>query len=45
MMLRLNASACPVPSCFGAGIFHYFGLDAEKLKAAKEDALVMHPGP
>ncbi len=25
--------------------FRYFGLDAEKLKAAKEDALVMHPGP
>jgi aspartate carbamoyltransferase catalytic subunit len=23
----------------------YFRLDAEKLKAAKEDALVMHPGP
>ena len=25
--------------------FRYFGLDAEKLKAAKPDALVMHPGP
>jgi aspartate carbamoyltransferase catalytic subunit len=25
--------------------FRYFGLDAEKLKAAKDDALVMHPGP
>ncbi|GHC62284.1 aspartate carbamoyltransferase catalytic subunit [Limoniibacter endophyticus] len=23
----------------------YYGLDAEKLKAAKDDALVMHPGP
>jgi aspartate carbamoyltransferase catalytic subunit len=25
--------------------FHYFGLDREKLSAAKPDALVMHPGP
>jgi aspartate carbamoyltransferase catalytic subunit len=25
--------------------FHFYGLDAEKLKAAREDALVMHPGP
>jgi aspartate carbamoyltransferase catalytic subunit len=25
--------------------FRYFGLDAEKLKAAKPDALIMHPGP
>src|SRR5690606_3159089 len=25
--------------------FRYFGLDAEKLKAAREGALVMHPGP
>jgi aspartate carbamoyltransferase catalytic subunit len=25
--------------------FHYFGLDREKLAAAKPDALVMHPGP
>jgi aspartate carbamoyltransferase catalytic subunit len=25
--------------------FHYYGLDAAKLKYAKSDALVMHPGP
>ena len=25
--------------------FRYFGLDAEKLRAAKPDALIMHPGP
>ena len=25
--------------------FRYYGLDAEKLKEAKADALVMHPGP
>ena len=25
--------------------FRYYGLDAEKLKAAKPDALIMHPGP
>ena len=25
--------------------FHLYGLDYEKLKFAKEDALVMHPGP
>jgi aspartate carbamoyltransferase catalytic subunit len=25
--------------------FHYFGLDQKKLKYAKPDALVMHPGP
>ncbi|MEM9317837.1 MAG: aspartate carbamoyltransferase catalytic subunit [Pseudomonadota bacterium] len=25
--------------------YHRFGLDAEKLTAAKEDAIVMHPGP
>jgi len=25
--------------------FHYYGLDVEKLKAAKADALIMHPGP
>jgi aspartate carbamoyltransferase catalytic subunit len=25
--------------------FHFFGLDEEKLKAAKPDALIMHPGP
>ena len=25
--------------------FRYFGLDHEKLQAAKPDALIMHPGP
>ena len=25
--------------------FHFFGLDYEKLSAAKPDALIMHPGP
>ncbi len=25
--------------------FHFFGLDHEKLKQAKPDALIMHPGP
>jgi aspartate carbamoyltransferase catalytic subunit len=46
MMLRLQRermSGAFVPSI--REYFHYFGLDAEKLKAAREDALVMHPGP
>jgi len=46
MMLRLQRermSGAFVPSV--REYFHYWGLDAEKLKAAKEDALVMHPGP
>jgi aspartate carbamoyltransferase catalytic subunit len=46
MMLRLQRermSGAFVPSV--REYFRYFGLDAEKLKAAKEDALVMHPGP
>jgi aspartate carbamoyltransferase catalytic subunit len=25
--------------------FHFYGLDYEKLKVAKPDALIMHPGP
>ena len=25
--------------------FHFFGLDYDKLKLAKPDALIMHPGP
>jgi aspartate carbamoyltransferase catalytic subunit len=25
--------------------FHFFGLDYEKLANAKDDALIMHPGP
>ncbi|WP_027166264.1 aspartate carbamoyltransferase catalytic subunit [Mesorhizobium sp. WSM3224] len=46
MMLRLQRERMEgafVPSI--REYFHYFGLDAEKLKAAKPDALVMHPGP
>jgi len=46
MMLRLQRermSGAFVPSV--REYFRYFGLDAEKLKAAKDDALVMHPGP
>lgn len=46
MMLRLQRERMEgafVPSV--REYFRYFGLDAEKLKAAKEDALVMHPGP
>jgi aspartate carbamoyltransferase catalytic subunit len=46
MMLRLQRermSGSFVPSV--REYFRYFGLDAGKLKAAKADALVMHPGP
>ncbi len=46
MMLRLQRermSGAFVPSV--REYFQFYGLDAEKLKAAKEDALVMHPGP
>ena len=46
MMLRLQRermSGAFVPSV--REYFRYFGLDAEKLKAARPDALVMHPGP
>jgi aspartate carbamoyltransferase catalytic subunit len=25
--------------------FHFYGLDRDKLAAAKPDALIMHPGP
>jgi aspartate carbamoyltransferase catalytic subunit len=46
MMLRLqrermNGSLIPSTKEY----FHYYGLDAAKLKYAKPDALVMHPGP
>ncbi len=46
MMLRLqnermNGSAVPSSREF----FHFFGLDDEKLREAKPDALIMHPGP
>lgn len=46
MMLRLQRERMEgalVPSV--REYFRYFGLDAEKLAHAKEDALVMHPGP
>ncbi|MCX7644829.1 MAG: aspartate carbamoyltransferase catalytic subunit [Rhodobacteraceae bacterium] len=46
MMLRLQRERMDggfVPS--EREYFHRYGLDAEKLKAAKEDAIVMHPGP
>jgi aspartate carbamoyltransferase catalytic subunit len=46
MMLRLqrermNGSFVPSVQEY----FHYFGLDEAKLRYAKPDALVMHPGP
>jgi aspartate carbamoyltransferase catalytic subunit len=46
MMLRLqrermNGSLIPSTKEY----FHYYGLDIAKLKYAKPDALVMHPGP
>lgn len=46
MMLRLqrermNGSFVPSVTEY----FHYFGLDQAKLRFAKPDALVMHPGP
>jgi aspartate carbamoyltransferase catalytic subunit len=46
MMLRLQRERMDgsfVPSV--REYFHVFGLDADKLKAAKPDVLVMHPGP
>jgi aspartate carbamoyltransferase catalytic subunit len=46
MMLRLQTERMHgslVPST--REYFHFYGLDAEKLKAAKPDALIMHPGP
>jgi aspartate carbamoyltransferase catalytic subunit len=46
MMLRLQRERMEgafVPSV--REYFRYYGLDAEKLKAAKDNALVMHPGP
>ncbi|MFC5385562.1 aspartate carbamoyltransferase catalytic subunit [Aquamicrobium segne] len=46
MMLRLQRERMEgsfVPSI--REYFRYFGLDAQKLRAAREDALVMHPGP
>ncbi|QDZ02507.1 aspartate carbamoyltransferase catalytic subunit [Nitratireductor mangrovi] len=46
MMLRLQRermAGALVPSI--REYFRYFGLDAEKLRLANDDALVMHPGP
>jgi len=46
MMLRLQRERMLtsfVPS--SREYFHFFGLDADKLKKAKPDALIMHPGP
>jgi aspartate carbamoyltransferase catalytic subunit len=46
MMLRLQRER--MDGSFGPSVreyFHVFGLDADKLKAAKPDVLVMHPGP
>jgi aspartate carbamoyltransferase catalytic subunit len=46
MMLRLQSERMHgsfVPST--REYFHFFGLDYEKLRAAKLDALIMHPGP
>jgi aspartate carbamoyltransferase catalytic subunit len=46
MMLRLQRERMDgalVPSM--REYYHRFGLDAEKLSAAKPDAIVMHPGP
>lgn len=46
MMLRLQRERMDgayVPSV--REYFRYFGLDSEKLRHAKPDALVMHPGP
>jgi aspartate carbamoyltransferase catalytic subunit len=46
MMLRLQLermNGAFVPST--REYFHYFGLDEAKLARAKDDALVMHPGP
>ena len=46
MMLRLQTERMQgtfVPSV--REYFRYYGLDQEKMAAAKEDALIMHPGP
>jgi aspartate carbamoyltransferase catalytic subunit len=46
MMLRLQLERMHgtfVPSV--REYFHFFGLDYNKLAAAKPDALIMHPGP
>ena len=46
MMLRLQSERMHgsfVPS--SREYFHFFGLDYDKLRMAKPDALIMHPGP
>ena len=46
MMLRLQLermNGAFVPSI--REYFHFYGLDEDKLKLAREDAIVMHPGP
>ncbi len=46
MMLRLQSERMHgsfVPST--REYFHFFGLDYDKLRRAKPDALIMHPGP
>lgn len=46
MMLRLQKERMDggfIPS--EREYYHRFGLDAEKLSFAKDDAIVMHPGP
>ena len=46
MMLRLQTERMKgafVPSI--REYFHFYGLDRDKLAAAKPDALIMHPGP
>jgi len=46
MMLRLQKERMDggfIPS--EREYFHRYGLDADKLGAAKDDAIVMHPGP
>jgi aspartate carbamoyltransferase catalytic subunit len=46
MMLRLQNERMKgsyIPSI--REYFHFFGLDNDKLKSAKPDALIMHPGP
>ena len=46
MMLRLQNErmhGCFLPSA--REYYEYFGLTPDKLKMAKNDALIMHPGP
>jgi aspartate carbamoyltransferase catalytic subunit len=46
MMLRVQTERMQgalIPS--KREFFRFYGLDQEKLKAAKPDALIMHPGP